>query len=83
MHNDEVKKPIDIKAHQDNCFDFIRHIAALAVLVSHHFALTGRSEPYLFGGVKLGTAAVVVFFRNIRIFNYKKLLSFIIFSILF
>ncbi|HBS9081689.1 TPA: hypothetical protein MAV89_003767 [Klebsiella pneumoniae] len=43
MHNDEVKKPIDIKAHQDNCFDFIRHIAALAVLVSHHFALTGRS----------------------------------------
>ncbi|MCB3305655.1 acyltransferase [Klebsiella pneumoniae] len=62
MHNDEVKKPIDIKAHQDNCFDFIRHIAALAVLVSHHFALTGRSEPYLFGGVKLGTAAVVVFF---------------------
>ncbi|HBW8875720.1 TPA: hypothetical protein MFN52_004723 [Klebsiella quasipneumoniae subsp. similipneumoniae] len=53
MHNDEVKKPIDIKAHQDNCFDFIRHIAALAVLVSHHFALTGRSEPYLFGWLNL------------------------------
>lgn len=29
MHNDEVKKPIDIKAHQDNCFDFIRHIAVM------------------------------------------------------
>lgn len=53
---------LNISLHQDNCFDLLRHIAALAVLISHHFALTGHTEPLLFGRVKLGTVAVFVFF---------------------
>jgi len=44
-----------------NNFDLLRLLAAIAVLVSHSFALVGRSEPSI-GGDRLGTVAVYVFF---------------------
>ncbi len=45
-----------------NNFDFLRILATLAVLYSHHFALTGQIEPNFFGISSLGGAAVIVFF---------------------
>ncbi|NBA98219.1 acyltransferase [Pseudomonas sp. R5(2019)] len=48
--------------HNSNIFDILRHIAALAVLFSHHFALNGLDEPKAFGVAKLGALSVVVFF---------------------
>ena len=44
-----------------NSFDFIRLLAAVVVIFSHSFALTGNVEPKI-GSVHLGTAAVWVFF---------------------
>jgi len=49
-------------ARRTNNFDFIRLMAALAVLVSHSFALTGQIEPSLDTGITLGTLGVFVFF---------------------
>lgn len=46
----------------NNSFDLIRHIAALLVLVSHHFVLSGREEPCIAGYNSLGGIAVTVFF---------------------
>ena len=46
----------------NNSFDLIRHIAALLVLVSHHFVLYGREEPGIAGYNSLGGIAVTVFF---------------------
>ena len=46
----------------DNAFDLVRHCAAVAVLVSHSFALLGLREPCGFGAWNLGTSAVMVFF---------------------
>lgn len=48
--------------HRSNIFDVIRHMAALAVIVSHHFAFNGLEEPTAFGVTKLGSFAVIVFF---------------------
>lgn len=48
--------------HRKNCFDIMRHSAAYLVMVSHHFALNGFSEPKIFGSTKLGTLAVIIFF---------------------
>lgn len=48
-------------AHNNN-FDFIRILAALAVLYSHHYALTAQMEPSFFGLHSWGGAAVLVFF---------------------
>ncbi|MFJ2359775.1 acyltransferase family protein [Pseudomonas fluorescens] len=45
-----------------NSFDLIRHIAALMVLVSHHFALWGLPEPGIAGFNSLGGIAVTAFF---------------------
>lgn len=45
-----------------NSFDIARHIAALAVIFSHHFAFNGLPEPKVLGVTKLGTFAVLVFF---------------------
>lgn len=45
-----------------NNFDAIRIAAALAVLVSHHHALTGQLEPLVLGIHTLGGFAVLVFF---------------------
>lgn len=55
--NHENKKNI----HTNN-FDFLRIFAALSVLYSHHFALTGQPEPSFFGINTLGAGAVIVFF---------------------
>ena len=48
--------------HRDNAFDLIRFLAALAVLFSHNFATSGRSEPIYFGGETAGSIGVFVFF---------------------
>lgn len=45
-----------------NNFDFIRLAAALSVVFSHQFALTGRPEPGFMGLHSLGGMGVVVFF---------------------
>lgn len=45
----------------DNNFDFLRLFAALLVLLSHQFALTGRAEPQLLYGT-LGGWGVIIFF---------------------
>ncbi|MBH1963839.1 MAG: acyltransferase [Comamonadaceae bacterium] len=47
--------------HKDNNFDFLRIVAALGVLVSHQFALTGRPELVMLG-VGLGGTCVLIFF---------------------
>jgi peptidoglycan/LPS O-acetylase OafA/YrhL len=44
-----------------NNFDLLRLLAAIAVLVSHSFALSVHREPVI-GGYTLGTVAVYVFF---------------------
>ncbi|RIJ11036.1 acyltransferase [Pseudomonas sp. 91RF] len=47
---------------RNNSFDLIRHVAALLVLVSHHFALTGSEGPGIAGYNSLGGIAVIAFF---------------------
>jgi peptidoglycan/LPS O-acetylase OafA/YrhL len=47
---------------RNNSFDLIRHLAALMVLVSHHFALSGLEEPGIAGYNSLGGIAVTAFF---------------------
>lgn len=49
-------------SHSSNAFDIFRHVAAISVLFSHHFALSNLPEPKAFGVTKLGTFAVIVFF---------------------
>lgn len=46
---------------RNNSFDLIRHLAALAVLFSHQFALSGLPEPTV-GLTSLGGLGVMVFF---------------------
>ena len=48
--------------NRDNSFDLIRHAAALAVLISHHFALSGLEEPGIQGFKSVGSIAVLCFF---------------------
>ncbi len=43
-------------------FDLLRAVGALAVLVSHSFALTGRPEPGVPGADTLGGLGVAIFF---------------------
>jgi peptidoglycan/LPS O-acetylase OafA/YrhL len=47
---------------RNNSFDIIRHIAAYMVLISHHFILSGLSEPVFLKWSTYGTIAVAVFF---------------------
>lgn len=47
---------------RNNSFDLIRHLAALMVLVSHHFALSGLEQPGIAGYNSLGGIAVTAFF---------------------
>ncbi|WP_431777569.1 acyltransferase family protein [Ottowia caeni] len=49
-------------AHQANNFDAIRMVAALSVLISHHFALLGQFEPSVLQINTLGGFAVLIFF---------------------
>lgn len=48
--------------NRTNNFDAVRILAALAVMVSHHDALTGRPEPIVRGADTLGGLGVLVFF---------------------
>ncbi len=58
-----AEKPALAKTtHPGNNFDAIRIAAATTVLVSHHYALTGQTEPLFFGGRSFGGLAVTVFF---------------------
>lgn len=47
--------------HEENCFDLLRFIAALMVLISHSFALVGMREPTVFH-YTLGGLGVNIFF---------------------
>ena len=49
-------------ARPANAFDFIRILAALAVLYSHSFVLYGLPEPQVMAGQTFGSLAVAVFF---------------------
>ena len=48
--------------HKDNCFDVMRHFAALLVLFSHNFVVFGYAEPTFFNIQTLGGFAVIIFF---------------------
>ncbi len=48
--------------HSDNAFDFLRFVAAFAVLYSHSFALLGLPEPFLIIGFPAANIGVYVFF---------------------
>lgn len=48
--------------HKDNCFDSMRHFAALLVLFSHNFVVFGYAEPTFFNIQTLGGFAVIIFF---------------------
>ena len=48
--------------HSDNAFDFLRFVAAFAVLFSHSFALLGLWEPFLIFGFPAANIGVYVFF---------------------
>lgn len=50
------------KEHSLNNFDCIRIAAALAVMVSHHYALTSQAEPSFLGLHSWGGVAVIIFF---------------------
>ena len=46
----------------NNLFDIIRLLSAIAVVISHHYALSGLPEPKLFRGLSVGHCAVLAFF---------------------
>lgn len=48
--------------HKANCFDLMRHVAAMAVLVSHHSALSKVAVPKFLGMVSYGNLSVTIFF---------------------
>lgn len=48
--------------HRDNCFDIIRLFAAITVIISHQYSLSGLSEPIFLGMSTYGGVAVIVFF---------------------
>ena len=54
--------PQEISKNHSNNFDAIRITAALAVLYSHHFALTAQPEPSFLNLHSWGGLAVLVFF---------------------
>jgi len=54
--------PPALPAHRLNNFDAVRMVAALTVLVSHQFSLTGHGEAGLFEVHSWGGVAVLVFF---------------------
>lgn len=48
--------------HRDNSFDLIRHFAALLVLWTHHYPLSGYQSPLFLGWDTYGFVAVTIFF---------------------
>ncbi|ATA24697.1 acyltransferase [Brenneria goodwinii] len=53
---------VGVSVKHDNSFDIIRHIAAIMVIYSHHFALSGMKEPSFLGVGSFGSCAVLIFF---------------------
>lgn len=49
-------------SHRANGFDLMRHLAAMAVLISHHYALSKMAVPQFLGIFSYGAFAVLVFF---------------------
>ena len=49
-------------SHRSNNFDAMRLLAALLVLISHQYLLTGQPEIRLYGAYSLGDLGVVMFF---------------------
>jgi peptidoglycan/LPS O-acetylase OafA/YrhL len=56
-----TRNSIEGHKHRSNSFDFVRFVAALGVLISHHFPLAGYSEPR-FLGISIGFICVEIFF---------------------
>jgi peptidoglycan/LPS O-acetylase OafA/YrhL len=52
----------DMPRSSHNAFDLIRHLAALSVLLSHHYVLSGLQAPTVGGAHNLGALAVLAFF---------------------
>lgn len=48
--------------HKLNCFDIIRHLAALTVMISHHRPFNGTAESMVRGFLSWGGIGVAVFF---------------------
>ena len=57
-----MKNQMGLASHSDNSFDFLRVLAAMAVLYSHSYALYGRAEPLPVAGHSFGSLAVALFF---------------------
>lgn len=53
---------VSTKQHRSNFFDPARHLAAMLVLFSHHFVLSGQKEPFVPGFESYGGVAVIIFF---------------------
>jgi peptidoglycan/LPS O-acetylase OafA/YrhL len=51
-----------LRSTQLNNFDALRLFAAYSVLVSHQYALSGLSEPIVFGSMSLGLLGLLIFF---------------------
>ncbi|WP_339476455.1 acyltransferase [Pseudomonas fluorescens] len=58
----------------NNCFDSMRHIAALSVLFGHHFAISALPEPMALGDHSIAGMAVLVFFSISGYLVYKSFL---------
>ena len=49
------------REHRNNCFDIIRLFAAIIVIISHQYSLSGLSEPTFLGMTTLGGIGVIIF----------------------
>ena len=49
-------------SHRENNFDFVRVVAAICVIFSHQYALSGLPEPSVFSGISFGLFGVILFF---------------------
>lgn len=50
------------REHRNNCFDIIRLFAAIIVIISHQYSLSGLTEPTFLGMTTLGGLGVIIFF---------------------
>ncbi len=61
-------------SHRSNSYDFVRFIAAMMVLYSHHFPLAGFQEPLVpFYSERFGELAVYIFFSMSGFLIYRSL----------
>lgn len=49
------------REHRNNCFDIIRLFAAIIVIISHQYSLSGLTEPTFLGMTTLGGLGVIIF----------------------